>query len=147
MMASRCCHEAVAQCAVGVWVGRHPASAHLSEMATVDMTVSELAGRATCVRLNGRLDAVGADQIGVRFAASVASANRPALIDLAEVSFVASLGIRLLISTARSMASKGQPMVLFGAGELVRGVLDDVALDQIIPIVDTEAEALATLAD
>ena len=44
------------------------------------------------------------------------------------------------------MASKGQPLVLFGAGDLVRGVLDDVALDQIIPIVDTEAEALARLA-
>lgn len=110
------------------------------------MTVSEVAGRATCVRLNGRLDAAGADQIGVRFSAAVASAGRPALIDLADVSFIASLGIRLLISTARSMASKGQPMVLYGASELVRCVLDDVALDQIIPIVDTEAEALASLA-
>lgn len=110
------------------------------------MTVSDLAGRATCVRLSGRLDAAGADQIGVRFSAVVASAGRPALIDLADVSFVASLGIRLLIATARSMASKGQPMVLFGAGELVRGVLDDVALDQIMPIVDTEAEAIAALA-
>lgn len=110
------------------------------------MTVSDLAGRATCVRLSGRLDAAGADQIGVRFSAVVASAGRPALIDLADVSFVASLGIRLLIATARSLASKGQPMVLFGAGELVRGVLDDVALDQIMPIVDTEAEAIAALA-
>lgn len=110
------------------------------------MTVSELADRTTCVRLDGRLDAAGADQIGVRFSAVVASAGQPAVIDLSGVSFVASLGIRLLISTARSMASKGQPLVLFGAGELVRGVLDDVALDQIIPIVDTEAEALARLA-
>lgn len=129
------------------WMARHPATAHPLEMAIVDMTVSDLGGRATCVRLSGRLDAAGADQIGVRFSATVASAGRPALIDLADVSFIASLGIRLLISTARSMASKGQPMVLYGAGELVRGVLEDVALDQIIPIVDTEAEALATLAD
>jgi anti-anti-sigma factor len=115
-------------------------------MTTVDMIVSELADRTTCVRLAGRLDAAGADQIGVRFSAVVASAGHPAVIDLSGVSFVASLGIRLLISTARSMASKGQPLVLFGAGDLVRGVLDDVALDQIIPIVDTEAEALARLA-
>jgi anti-sigma B factor antagonist len=129
------------------WMARRPATAHPLEMAIVDMTVSDLGGQATCVRLSGRLDAAGADQIGVRFSATVASAGRPALIDLADVSFIASLGIRLLISTARSMASKGQPMVLYGAGELVRGVLDDVALDQIIPIVDTEAEALATLAD
>jgi len=123
-----------------------PGLVHTLEMTTVDMHVSELAGPATCVRLSGRLDAAGADQIGVRFSAVVAAAGRPAAIDLSGVSFIASLGIRLLISTARSMASRQQRMVLFGAGELVRGVLDDVALDQIIPIVGTQDEALAQLA-
>jgi len=42
---------------------------------SVDMTVSELAGPTSCVQLAGRLDAAGADQIGVRFAAASASAG------------------------------------------------------------------------
>ena len=142
MVMSRSCRTVRSQ----VRIGGVPAAAHPSEMMIVEMTVRELPVDATCVRLDGRLDAAGADQIGIRFAAVVASAGRPAMIDLGGVSFIASLGIRLLISTARSMASKGLPMVLFGADALVREVLDHVALDQIIPVVDTEAEAVARLA-
>lgn len=116
------------------------------EKIAVELRVNELDGPTTCVRLDGRLDAAGADQIGVQFTAAVATGGRPALVDLSGVSFIASLGIRLLIATARSMAARQQAMVLFGASPLVRGVLDDVALDQIIPVVDTEAQALAQLA-
>lgn len=112
----------------------------------MELRVTELDGPTTCVRLDGRLDAAGADRIGVQFTAAVATGGRPVVVDLGGVSFIASLGIRLLIATARSMASRQQPLVLFGATPLVRGVLDDVALDQIIPLVDTEAQALARLA-
>ena len=113
----------------------------------MDMTVTELDGPVTRVGLSGRLDAPGADQIGLRFTASVASQGRPTVVDLSNVSFVASMGLRLLISTARSLALKGGKLVLFGANEMVRGVFDDAALDQIMPIVATEVEAMAVLAD
>lgn len=110
------------------------------------MTLLELDGRVTCVRLNGRLDAPGADRIGVQFAAAVAAQAKPAVIDLSGVSFIASMGLRLLISTARSLHGKGGTMVLFGANDLVGGVLQDAALDQIIPVATTEAAALERLA-
>lgn len=115
------------------------------ENTTVDMTVTELEGPVTCVRLSGRLDAPGADAIGVRFTATLAPPGRPALVDLSAVSFVASMGLRLLISTARSLAQKGGQLVLFGANELVQGVFDDAALDQILTIVPDEATALAVV--
>lgn len=113
----------------------------------MDMTVTELEGPVTWVGLSGRLDAPGADQIGLRFTASVAAQGRAAVVDLSGVTFVASMGLRLLISTARSLALKGGKLVLFGANELVQGVFDDAALDQIMPIVATQADALAALAD
>jgi len=112
----------------------------------MDMTVSELDGPLTCARLQGRLDAAGADRVGVRFTAAVAAQARDAVIDLSGVSFVASMGLRLLISTARSLSLKGHRMVLFGANGDVQGVLEDAALDQIMPVASTEAEALAVLA-
>ena len=110
------------------------------------MSVSQLAGPVTCVRLSGRLDAQGADQIGLRFTAESASAGAPAIVDLSQVDFIASLGIRLLISTARALSAKGHRLVLFGAPEMVRNVLDDAAIDQIMAVVDTEAQALEQLA-
>lgn len=111
----------------------------------MDMTVTELEGPLTHVRLVGRLDAAGADQIGIRFTASVAAQGRPAIVDLSEVGFVASMGLRLLISTARSLSLKGSQLVLFGANALVQEVFDDAALDQIMPIVPTQAAAIAAI--
>ena len=109
------------------------------------MTVTQLESALTCVRLSGRLDAPGADAIAIRFTAALAAPGRPALVDLSGVDFVASLGLRLLISTARSLAQKGGQLVLFGAGELVQGVFDDAALGQILTIVPDEAAALAVI--
>ena len=97
------------------------------------------------VRLNGRLDSSGVDSIETRFTAAVVSTNRHAAVDLSGVSFLASMGIRMLIASARAMNLKGHKMVLFGATEGVQSVLDTVALDQIIPIVATEQEAVQRL--
>jgi anti-sigma B factor antagonist len=109
---------------------------------SMEMAVTRLEDAVTCVRLSGRLDAPGADKIGVRFSASVAAGGRDAAVDLAGVSFVASMGIRLLISSARALNARGGRMVMFAPQELVRNVLEQAAIDQIIPIVPTEQAAL-----
>jgi anti-anti-sigma factor len=111
----------------------------------MNIEVSEIDGRITRVRLDGRLDAPGADRIGVKFTAAVAAQGRPAVIDLSGVSFIASMGLRLLIGTARALNAKGAQMVLFGAPELVREVLEQASVGQIIPIVDGEWQALERL--
>ncbi len=111
----------------------------------MDISVTELDGPVTRVQLTGRLDAAGADAIGLRFTTAVVAQGRDAIVDLSGVGFVASMGLRLLISTARGLGSKGRQLVLFGASELVQGVFDDAALEQIIAIAPTEEQALAKL--
>lgn len=108
----------------------------------MDLSFDELPGNLRCVRLMGRLDAAGADQIDTRFTAVVVSGGHPVIVDLSSVSFVASMGIRLLIASAKGVHLKGAKMALFGATELVRDALDQVALDQIIPVVDTQQQAI-----
>ncbi|MGS0758120.1 STAS domain-containing protein, partial [Roseateles sp. GG27B] len=63
----------------------------------MQLEVIEIGGTTVCIRLEGRLDAAGADQIGLRFTAGTASKGRNTMIDLAGVPFIASMGIRLLI--------------------------------------------------
>lgn len=109
---------------------------------SLDMVIDPLAGGVTCIRLVGRLDATGADSIGVRFAAASAAAPCRVVVDLSGVGFIASLGLRLLISSARNAKSKHGVMVLFGAAPMVQEVLEQMAIDQIMPIVATEALAL-----
>ena len=114
----------------------------------MDMHVTELSDRAVCIRLSGRLDAAGAEQIDVHFMAATANAEdeRHAIVDLSGVTFLASMGIRLLIASARGLNRKGALLVLFGAADLVQDVLDLAALDQIMPVVASEAQALERIA-
>ncbi len=97
------------------------------------------------VRLNGRMDTQGVDQIELRFSAGAVAGGRSAVVDLAGVSFLASMGIRMFIASARAMQAKGSKLALYGASEAVQSVLDTVALDQIIPITASEEEALGRL--
>lgn len=109
----------------------------------MNITTTELPGDIVCVALEGRLDAAAADAIGTRFTAATAAQGRAVVVDLAAVSFIASLGIRLLIANARALSQKGVTMVLFGAGEQVADVLHDAAIDQLIPCVQTQDDAVA----
>jgi len=108
----------------------------------MEISFDHLDAPFSCVRLNGKLDAPGADRIGTRFTAAVASRGLPAIVDLSGVTLLTSMGIRLLVSTARALSHKGATMVLFGAQPLVREGLQHTALDQIIALAETESQAI-----
>ncbi|MDP1900049.1 MAG: STAS domain-containing protein [Rubrivivax sp.] len=112
----------------------------------MDMEVMDAETGATDVRLVGRLDAAGADRIGLRFTVAVASKPQPALVDLAGVSFVASMGIRLLVATAKALRLKGHTMVLYGAQTEVQDTFEQAALDQILDIAADRPQALQRIA-
>ena len=111
----------------------------------MEMKVIHLMDDVTCVRLDGRMDTLGVDQIELKFSASAVAQGRNTIVDLSQVSFLTSMGIRLLIASARALQLKGKKFVLFGASELVLGILDTVALDQIVPIVATEQLAIQSI--
>jgi len=102
-------------------------------------------GRAARIALVGRLDTPGVDQIETRFTAGVVAGGRDALVDLTQVTFVSSMGIRMLLATARSLNLRKAKMVIYGAQPLVRESLDHVGLPDLLPVVADEAQALACL--
>lgn len=111
----------------------------------MEFQVAEVSPDTVRVVLTGRLDAAGADKAELPFTAAVGGGGKNALLDLSGVGFVGSLGIRMLIAVARVVHRKGRQMVLFGVAPDVAEVFDTVSLDQLIPIVGTEAEALARI--
>ena len=104
-----------------------------------------LGGQAVKLTLRGRLDTMGVNSVETRFLASAVAGARPALVDLSGVELVTSMGLRMLISTARGMSQRHTRLVLFGAQDLVREVLEIAAIDTLMAVVATEAEALALL--
>jgi anti-anti-sigma factor len=67
------------------------------------------------------------------------------VVDLSGVELLTSMGIRMLISAARGMSQRHTRLVLFGAHDLVQEVLETAAVDTLMAVVPTEAEALALL--
>ncbi|MCU0888730.1 MAG: STAS domain-containing protein [Rubritepida sp.] len=107
--------------------------------------VTEAGPGTSLVVMRGRLDVVGCETVEVPFTAAVGNAEGNAMLDASGLEFVGSLGLRLLISTARVLQRRQRQIVVYGAPPAVREVFDTVSLEQMIPIFATEAEARAFL--
>ncbi len=86
------------------------------------------------IRLSGRLDVIGTGEIETTFAAYCSGNSNRVTVDLSEVGFLASMGIRLLILTAKSLASRGGKMVLLNPIPDMQNVLEITGRPAIIPV-------------
>jgi anti-anti-sigma factor len=94
------------------------------------------------VVLVGRLDTAGVDVVETRFGAAIVPNGKNTIVDLSGVTFLASMGIRMLISTTRALSRKGGRLVMFGATPGVHDVIETAALTDIIPLASSENDAL-----
>lgn len=98
------------------------------------------------VTLAGRLDTAGVGAVELKFnAATAAGAGHHAIADLSAVSFVASMGLRMLIAAARTLAAKERRMVLVVPEGMVAETLRDGGIDQLVTMVPDLAAARAAL--
>ena len=110
------------------------------------MEIVSLGDRLVKIALTGRLDTQGVDQVETRFIAAIVPGANNAIIDLSQVDFVASMGIRMLIAAARSLKMRQARLAVYGATPQVTDVFEAVALQKIIPICATEDDALNSVA-
>ena len=59
------------------------------------------------IKISGRLDILGTQEIATKFAALACTENRRVIVDLTAVSFLASIGIRELITNAKALQRRG----------------------------------------
>ena len=109
----------------------------------MDMVVVDAAGAPKRLVLTGRLDAAGTEKVEVAFTAQIRAAQVNALVDMNGVSFVGSLGIRMLIAAARVADRSGCRMAILGVQPAVAYGFRTIALDDLIPVLPDEAAALA----
>lgn len=108
----------------------------------MDLAFETLPSGALLITLTGRLDIAGASQVELRFTA-LTSGHKSVVVDMAGVEFMASMGLRMLIMAARSVASKGGRLVLWRPSELVASVITTAGVDSLLPMLDDRAEAEA----
>ena len=110
----------------------------------MEMFIDEEDG-LTKIALVGRLDLKGADKIDMRFSA-VAGIRPKVAVDLSQVDYIASMGIRTFVMSGKTAAQRQNKLVLFGADESVHKVITTSGLDQIVTVVADWEAARAYLA-
>jgi anti-sigma B factor antagonist len=108
------------------------------------ISILELDGNVTKVVLSGRIDIAGAREIEMPMAV-IAGSRRAVVVDLSAVEFMASLGLRGIVVSAKSIFSKRGKIVLLMPQPQVEEVITTTGIDELIPIYRDEAEAIAAV--
>ena len=102
----------------------------------MELRYSELENNIRLIKLIGKLDIIGVGLIETKFSAYCAGERPRVVVDLSEVEFLASIGIRLLTLNAKSISSRGGQMILLNPKPDVRNVLEITGIPAIIPVYD-----------
>ena len=111
----------------------------------MELDYSETENAIRLIKLSGKLDILGTGEIETKFTGYCSGDNVRVAVDLSEVDFLASIGIRLLILTAKSIASRGGKMALLNPTSDVKDVLEITGIPAIIPIYDSFESAETVL--
>lgn len=115
----------------------------------MELHAVSLDDQITRIDLVGHMDGAGTQAIDHEFTALTSARKGYVLVDLSAVDFLASLGVRTLVTNARAQRSRGGLMVLACPRPLVRQVLDSAGVDTVVsiyPDLDAGRQALRNAA-
>jgi anti-anti-sigma factor len=96
------------------------------------------------ITLSGRLDMEGANSTSARVLELVEAPKKAVVIDLSAVRFLASVGIRVLVASAKAVQERGGKLTLVVArGSSASMSLEATGVDDLIPVFNKVADAEA----
>jgi anti-sigma B factor antagonist len=111
----------------------------------MELRIVKQDGDLTHVALVGRLDVPGVQTIEEEFLQQTAVRGKSTLVDLSEVTFMGSTGLRMLMKAVKSLHARGAKMVLLKPQPLVEQSLMYVAFNKLMPIENDPGRALELL--
>lgn len=99
------------------------------------------------VALSGSLDCEGVAEIFEDFKRNVTDRALPAILDLTEVDFISSLGLRTLVASAQELTRHKARMILYNPQPFVLDELRTAGLDKECPVTQDFGEALRLAAE
>jgi anti-sigma B factor antagonist len=94
------------------------------------------------ISVSGRLDMEGTDSVSARIMELVEVPKKGVVIDLSGVRFLASVGIRVLIASAKAVQQRGGKLaVVVARGSTVSMSLEATGVDELIPVFTDASEA------
>jgi len=99
---------------------------------------------ATILRVTGRVDASTYTELETKLKEYMDAGRKHIVLELDGVEYLSSAGVRVLISTQKSLKPWGGRLVLAQPSDRVKDVLQLAGVDVLFPTYDTTIAALAT---
>lgn len=109
------------------------------------LSVVKLDNELSHIALSGRMDSVEAKEIEAEFRKCTGDRGRPVLIDLSGVSFMSSLGMRIILTAVRALKPLGAKVAVLKPAPLVEEAMRAASLEQVLVIEHDLGRALAAL--
>ena len=106
---------------------------------------AEREGGALIARATGRIDSSNSRQFHTGMEAVIADDGSAVVLSFEDVTYISSAGMRVILITAKSLQSKGMQLVLCSMNGSIREVFKISGFDKIIPIHDSQSEALTAV--
>jgi anti-anti-sigma factor len=110
----------------------------------MEMFISNFGDLGKRVTLIGRLDIPGSGKIDIPLQ-ELADSNANIIVDMQEVDFIGSLGMRSLVVAAKKLMRNARTLVLLRPTPLVVDALTKAGLNTLLPIVHSDSEAQGLL--
>ncbi len=111
----------------------------------MDLAIEETPNGVVVAVLKGRMDIDGALSVDMRFNTLSGVPNRRLVIDLSDVSFIASMGLRTLMTCAKSISAKGGRTALASPQPNVLRVLETSGVVDAFVVSPSRDAAIAAL--
>ena len=99
-------------------------------------------GEVRRIRILGRLDVDGTNSVASQLEELAQAAKKGVVVDLSALKFLASIGIRALIASAKSVKARGGKMVLVvKSGSTVMMSIKATGIDQLVPVFGSAEDA------
>ncbi len=99
----------------------------------------------THLTLTGKMDIAGVKEIADKFSRLAVERKRNVIVEMSGVTFLGSMGLRILLSTAKAVQREGKKLILLNPYPMVKEVLEAGGLADVVPVVN-DSEAAVNLA-
>jgi len=109
------------------------------------ISFQDIADGVTKIVISGRIDLAGAGEIDTPMSVA-GGTKRNVIVDLSDVSFMASLGLRSVVLAGKTILRRGGKIALLSPQPIVEEVITTSGINDLIPIFHDEALAFAAVA-
>jgi anti-anti-sigma factor len=98
--------------------------------------------KATVVSVTGKMDAVSSPALEKELSQLMAQGEKDFVIDLGELDYISSAGLRVILATAKRLKGKEGKILLASLQDMVKEVFEISGFSAIIPIYESLESAL-----